>query len=213
MERVYDAGGTSRSTKPSRAPSTKAARHQRRHPAGVKRSHYRTQFTGENEWYTPAEYVEAARTCLGSIDLDPATAPLAQKTVRDARFFTRADDGLRHEWRGRVWLNPPYAQPDISRFVDKLLARSGRRATQAILLTHNYTDTGWFHAAAGKSAAICFTRGRIKFVSPDRPIAAPTQGQPSSTSARASTGSGNFGSFGFIRSFRRTDITRFAGTA
>ena len=138
---------------------------------------------------------------MGSIDLDPATAPIAQKTVRAARFFTRDDDGLRHDWRGRIWLNPPYAQPDISRFIDKLLAEIGAgRATQAILLTHNYTDTGWFHAAAATCAAICFTRGRIRFVSATGEIAAPTQGQ-----AFFYFGSGTdrfrktFGGFGFIR--------------
>jgi phage N-6-adenine-methyltransferase len=167
----------------------------------VKGSHYRTQFTGENEWYTPAEYVEAARACLGSIDLDPATAPIAQKTVRAARFLTRDDDGLRHDWRGRIWLNPPYAQPDISRFIDKLLAEIGAgRATQAILLTHNYTDTGWFHAAAATCAAICFTRGRIRFVSATGEVAAPTQGQAFFYFGPAAPRfHETFGGFGFIR--------------
>jgi hypothetical protein len=56
--------------------------------------HHRARFTGETEWYTPAPYVEAARACLGAIDLDPASAPLAQKTIRAARFFTREEDGL-----------------------------------------------------------------------------------------------------------------------
>jgi phage N-6-adenine-methyltransferase len=118
-----------------------------------------------------------------------------------ARFFTRDDDGLRHEWRGRIWLNPPYAQPSIVHFVDKLLAEvNAGRATEAILLTHNYTDTGWFHAAAGQCAAICFTRGRIRFVGASGEIAAPTQGQ-----AFFYFGAGldrfraSFGSFGFIR--------------
>jgi hypothetical protein len=31
------------------------------------------------------------------------------------------------------------------------------------MLTHNYTDTTWFHQAAGACTANCFTRGRIKF--------------------------------------------------
>jgi phage N-6-adenine-methyltransferase len=144
----------------------------------VRGRHHRTQFTGENEWYTPAEYVEAARACLGGIDLDPATSPVAQDTIRAARFFTRDEDGLRHPWPGRIWLNPPYAQPDIARFIEKLLGElEAGRAEQAILLTHNYTDTSWFHAAAERSAAICFTRGRIRFVSATGELAAPTQGQ------------------------------------
>ncbi|SUS04954.1 hypothetical protein DF3PB_160006 [uncultured Defluviicoccus sp.] len=167
----------------------------------VKGGHFRSHFTGENEWYTPAPYVEAARACLGSIDLDPATAPAAQETIRAARFFTRDDDGLKHEWHGRIWLNPPYAQPDIARFIVKLLAEiAAGRATEAILLTHNYTDTAWFHAAAGQCAALCFTRGRIRFVGASGEIAAPTQGQaffyfgPGIERFRAS-----FASFGFIR--------------
>jgi ParB family chromosome partitioning protein len=167
----------------------------------VEARHHRTRFTGENEWYTPPEYIEAVRACLGAIDVDPASSARAQECVRASRFFARGDDGLRHDWHGSIWLNPPYSQPDISRFVDKLLAEIGAgRATQAILLTHNYTDTGWFHAAAAKCAAICFTRGRIRFVSATGGIAAPTQGQAffyfGADVDRFRT---TFGGFGFIR--------------
>jgi hypothetical protein len=49
--------------------------------------------------------------------------------------------------------------------------------TEAIMLTHNYTDTAWFHLVESQAAAICFTRGRIAFESPDGKKAAPTQGQ------------------------------------
>jgi phage N-6-adenine-methyltransferase len=138
----------------------------------------RTSFTGNNEWFTPDEYIELARAVLGGIDLDPATHRLAQKKVKAAEFFTEEDDGLRQEWFGRVWLNPPYAQPFIAEFVSKLVreVRSGT-VSAAIMLTHNYTDTAWFHEAAGVADAICFTRGRVKFYNPAGETAAPTQGQ------------------------------------
>jgi len=137
-----------------------------------------TQGTGENEWFTPAEYIELARGVLGEIDLDPATHDEAQKTIKAARYFTKADDGLKREWHGRVWLNPPYAQPLIADFVSKMCAeRRAGRVTAAIMLTHNYTDTAWFHDAASVADVICFTRGRVKFYEPDGATAAPTQGQ------------------------------------
>jgi phage N-6-adenine-methyltransferase len=137
-----------------------------------------TTGTGENEWFTPVEYIEKAREVLGEIDLDPATHEAAQETVRANHYLTKDDDGLTQEWHGSVWLNPPYAQPLISQFVDKLLEEFAvGRVTAAILLTHNYTDTGWFQKAAGHASALCFTRGRVKFYEPDGAIAAPTQGQ------------------------------------
>jgi phage N-6-adenine-methyltransferase len=139
--------------------------------------HHRTQFTGDNEWYTPAQHIEAARAVLGAFDLDPATSEFAQERVKASNYFTQDDDGLAHEWFGRVWLNPPYAQPYIMQFIEKLVAEfDGGRVEQAILLTHNYTDTAWFHLAESRAARLCFTRGRIKFEKPDG-IAAPTQGQ------------------------------------
>jgi ParB family chromosome partitioning protein len=138
----------------------------------------RTSFTGENEWFTPADWLARARAALGEIDLDPASNPLAQEAVKATAFFTKEDDALTKEWGGRVWMNPPYAQPLIGQFADKLLAEiDAGRVTQALTLTHNYTDTGWFHALAARADAICFTRGRIRFVSPAGDLAAPTQGQ------------------------------------
>ena len=137
-----------------------------------------TAFTGNYEWYTPAEYVEHARRVLGFIDLDPASSALAQATVLATNYFSKEDDGLAQEWHGCVWLNPPYAQPAIEHFVDKLIEETAAgRTSHAILLTHNSTDTAWFQKAARASAAICFTRGRIAFVDTEGERAAPTQGQ------------------------------------
>ncbi|XGV94268.1 MAG: DNA N-6-adenine-methyltransferase (plasmid) [Leptolyngbya sp. BL-A-14] len=63
-----------------------------------------------NEWYTPAYWVEQARTLMGAIDLDPATSVEAQSWIRAHTYYTKADNGLRLPWFGRLWLNPPYGK-------------------------------------------------------------------------------------------------------
>jgi hypothetical protein len=142
------------------------------------KANHRAQGTGESEWFTPRVWVERAREVLGDIDLDPASHALAQQTIHAKTFFTVADNGLEQPWFGRVWLNPPYCREFLSPFVDKLVAEWTRGAIeQAILLTHNYTDAGWFHAAARASRAFCFTCGRIRFLSPAGYECKPTQGQ------------------------------------
>lgn len=142
--------------------------------------HVRGTFgTGENEWYTPQEYVEAARKTLGHFDLDPASSEHANTHhVRALNIYTKEDNGLEQLWFGRVWMNPPYSQPLITQFCEKLRAsyESGD-VLEAIALTHNYSDTGWFHHLAGVSSALCFTKGRVRFEAPDGTKAAPTQGQ------------------------------------
>lgn len=53
-----------------------------------------TTGTGENEWYTPEEYLNAARSVLGPFELDPASSAQANRTVRAARFYSQQEDGL-----------------------------------------------------------------------------------------------------------------------
>jgi phage N-6-adenine-methyltransferase len=143
-----------------------------------KAAHPKSESTGEVEWYTPDEYLDLVRDVLGMIDLDPASSDRAQKIVKADKFFTIKTDGLTQEWNGKVWLNPPYMQPHIAKFMAKMVDEvSAGRTVEAIMLTHNYTDTEWFHAGARFCSAICFTRGRVKFYNGDGEVAAPTQGQ------------------------------------
>lgn len=134
--------------------------------------------TGDQESYTPAKYIEAAREVMGSIDLDPASNDLAQKTVQAATHYTKEDNGLDKPWAGagNIFLNPPYSHPEVKYFVDKLL-RELTQGQQAILLTNNNTDTNFFQDAARQAAAVCFTKGRINFLKSDGSISSPTNGQ------------------------------------
>lgn len=136
-----------------------------------------TVCTGNNEWYTPAEYIEAARRVMGGIDLDPASCAIANEVVRADKFFSLEEDGLKKDWSGRIWLNPPYSRELIGKFVDKLLASDFEAA---IVLTDAATETSWFSKLAQKAAVICFATRRIKFLRPD---GSPGNGNPTRGSA------------------------------
>ena len=136
-----------------------------------------TQLTGEIEWYTPPEYIEAARKVMGSIDLDPCSSVLAQKVVKAAKYYTIHTNGLIHPWAGNVWMNPPYAAKLINPFVDKLLANlESGDVKQAIMLTHCNSDTKWYHRAWNECRAFCQTRGRVRFYNANGKANSPTHG-------------------------------------
>jgi ParB family chromosome partitioning protein len=121
----------------------------------------RTADQGDS-WGTPVEIIEAARRAMGSIDCDPATNHEAQARVKAGVAFTRDDDGLSKDWIGNVWMNPPYSQPLVSQFAEKLLEEiDAGRATQACVLVNNATETKWFARLASVATCICFPTGRV----------------------------------------------------
>ena len=110
-----------------------------------------------DEWYTPKWIIDA----LGPFDLDPC-APSEQFYTAN-KCYTKEIDGLYQEWKGRVWLNPPYKNPLIGKFM-KRLAEHGN----GIALVFNRMDTALWHDIIFPSAtAIRILRGRLKFVGTD----------------------------------------------
>jgi phage N-6-adenine-methyltransferase len=123
------------------------------------------QQSENNEWYTPACYIDAVHAALGGIDLDPASSEIANATVRAKRFYTAEDDGLSHPWIGRVYLNPPYGRL-AGAFVERLADEheTGRVTAAIVLVNAHCTDTAWFQRLW--SGVLCFTDHRIDFERP-----------------------------------------------
>ena len=128
-----------------------------------------------DEWYTPAHCIEAAREVMGFIELDPASCEQANRIVKAERYYTREQNGLERSWKARtVWLNPPYGRSNdmkarhkstIEQFVMKLLWEYQSGAIgQAILLVPATIGTNWFHPLW--QYPICFHTGKLNFLSP-----------------------------------------------
>lgn len=127
-----------------------------------------------DEWYTPLWLLRLARQALGGIDLDPASCFKANVTVKATTYFTKVDNGLKRQWQGNVWLNPPFArdltQPNNKRSVIEKWIRKCQseylvgRVQQAIILTTIRTDTPWFEILW--LYPVCFLRVPVQFSVP-----------------------------------------------
>lgn len=117
-----------------------------------------------NEWYSPANVVEAARAVMGGIDLDPASCPAANEIVRASTFYTIRDDGLAQPWFGRVWLNPPYggqAEHFVERFIGFFAAGSVQQG--CLLLANHHQNSPFFRKLVELDAILSWPDERLKF--------------------------------------------------
>ena len=132
--------------------------------------------SGNNEWYTPQNIIDAAKKTMGSVDLDPASSETANRTVQATTIYTKEDDGLIQPWFGNIWLNPPYARNLIGKFASAIKDKR-MEYDQAIILVNNSTETVWFHNIIGITSAICLVKKRIRFHDKNGKLGKPLQGQ------------------------------------
>jgi len=118
-------------------------------------------------WLTPPHITEN----LGEFDLDPCAAP---NWPTAKRHIILPEDGLKAEWHGRVWLNPPYGM-EAWTWLDKLAAHG-----QGTALVFARTETaGFVQQVWNKATAVKFLHGRLHFHRPDGTRAKANSGAPS----------------------------------
>lgn len=119
------------------------------------------QFTKDNEYYTPKEFVER----FGRFDYDPATTKEKAEEFNLLNFDTIETDGLKQDWtqHKRIWINPPFTRKH------EFLAKAWETYQQVkneiyILFPVEFITTQRFHNAVG-GGRIYVPNGRINFQS------------------------------------------------
>lgn len=109
-----------------------------------------------DDWWTPQWLFEPLNKEF-HFELDVCASA---KNAKCKRYFTRQQDGLKQEWKGVCWMNPPYGR-EIADWVRKAYDSAKKGAT-VVCLVPARTDTAWWwdYCIQGE---VRFLRGRIKF--------------------------------------------------
>ena len=105
-------------------------------------------------WSTPQELFDRYNEKY-HFDVDVCALP---ENAKCEVYYTPQVDGLKQEWSGVCWCNPPYGR-QIGKWVQKAVESN---ATVVMLLPAR-TDTKWFRDYCLKCGEVEFLRGRIKF--------------------------------------------------
>lgn len=108
-------------------------------------------------WATPQDFFDKLNARF-QFETDVCALP---ENAKCKRFFTPEMDGLKQEWTGVCWMNPPYGR-GIGKWVRKAYESSQENLATVVCLLPARTDTAWFHDYALRGQ-IDFVRGRLKF--------------------------------------------------
>jgi phage N-6-adenine-methyltransferase len=131
--------------------AARQAAYRRRQKASV---HFRSK---THLWSTPPEFFRALDQEFG-FELDVCALP---ENAKCERYFSPKEDGLKQNWQGVCWMNPPYGR-EISRWVEKAYLSAAAGATVVCQLPAR-TDTQWWHRFVMQASEVRYIPGRLKF--------------------------------------------------
>jgi DNA N-6-adenine-methyltransferase (Dam) len=119
------------------------------------------QDSGNTEWYTPVEIIEAARKTLGRIDLDPFSCAKANEVVKATHIFTKEDDGFSKPWFGKVWCNHPFSRENNKRIAEQVSNQHYGNDCEIVMITFAATSESWFKPLLHHPQ--CYLHGRTNY--------------------------------------------------
>ena len=109
-----------------------------------------------NTWLTPMWILDR----LGSFDLDPCATEYCPNRAA-ATNFTKRHNGLAQEWRGRVFINPPFS--NTAPWIEKHAAHGNGIS----LVPASIESQVWRRVVWTSAKAILLLHGRTRFCNPD----------------------------------------------
>ena len=110
------------------------------------------------EYETPLSLFEPLNAEF-SFDID-VCATHENKKVN--KCYTKEENGLKQDWVGNCWCNPPYGREMID-WIKKAISTKEKGHGKTVMLIPARTNTGWWHDFVMPNAEIRFIRGRPKF--------------------------------------------------
>lgn len=122
-----------------------------------------------DEWFTP-KYIFDALGCTFNLDV---AGDLLNRHQCVPASSSIPEGSLEHEWRGLVWMNPPFGGrnalwPWINKFIEH---------GNGIALVPDRTSAPWWQHLAKHSEVICFLSPKVRFIDGHgRPGKSPSNG-------------------------------------
>lgn len=109
-----------------------------------------------DNWATPQDFFDRLNAEFG-FEVDVCALP---SNAKCKKFYTPAMDGLKQDWKGICFMNPPYGR-EIAKWIKKAYESSLAGAT-VVCLIPSRTDTGYWHQYCMKGE-IRLVEKRLKF--------------------------------------------------
>ncbi len=110
-------------------------------------------------WATPQDFFDKYDSVY-HFETDVCAVP---ENAKCKVYYTPEMDGLKMQWAGVCWMNPPYGR-NISKWVQKAYESARDNYATVVCLLPARTDTAWFQDyVLAHAKSIEFVRGRIKF--------------------------------------------------
>ena len=109
----------------------------------------------DQTWETPQDLFDKLNSVF-NFEVDVCAVP---ETAKCNTYFTPEIDGLKQEWKGFCWMNPPYGREQV-KWIEKA---SKENATTVCLIPARPDTKVWQEIIFKKAKAVCFIKGRLKF--------------------------------------------------